>query len=97
MDIPNELSLTIEDLRHLRNAQLSLLTGIRPNYFSAWSRHRKISERALEQISKCLGMSKPDVLYGLELRRTDIATAMTVQEKGDRLIEFLQRANKEIA
>lgn len=96
MEIPNDFTLLAEDIQHLRLTQLSLLTGIDPSNFSAWINQRRISERNLERIAQRLGMSKPDLLVGLELRRNNAAIARTVQAKANRLIEFLN-SNQETA
>ncbi|NJO74189.1 MAG: hypothetical protein HC833_10800 [Leptolyngbyaceae cyanobacterium RM1_406_9] len=96
MEIPDDLTLLAEDIRYLRHTQLSLLTGIDPSNFSAWSNHRRISERSLERVAQMLGMSKLDLLKGLELRRQDAAIARTTQAKANRLIKFLN-SNQETA
>jgi len=94
MQIPENLALTIEDIQHLRYIQLSLLTGIDASNFSAWSNDRRISERSLERIASRLGMSKVDLLKGLELRRQNAAIARAAQSKATRLIKFFN-SNRE--
>lgn len=89
MNIPSELTLTVEDVRYLRHSQLSLLTGIHPSNFSAWDHKRMISERTLERASRHLRMGKPELLQGFELRRQDAAIARAAQAKANRLIQFL--------
>lgn len=89
MKIPHQLTLSVEDIRHIRHSQLALITGIDSSNFSAWSNHRKISERSLERIAQKVGMSKADLLQGLELRRQDAALARAAQVKVSQLIEFL--------
>ncbi|MBD2019234.1 hypothetical protein H6F43_03435 [Leptolyngbya sp. FACHB-36] len=89
MDIPRELILSVEDIRHLKHIQLSYLTGFDPSNFAAWNGNRRISERSLERIAQSIGMDKPDLLRALELRRQDAAIARNAQTKADKLISFL--------
>lgn len=96
MEIPTELILLAEDIRHLRHTQLARLTGIDPSNFSAWSRNRRISERNLERIAQQLGIAKPELLQGIELRRQDAAIAQSAQAKADALIALL-RLNQKLA
>lgn len=95
MNIPSELVLSAEDIRYLRHSQLSLLTGIDSSNFSAWKHKRGISERMLERASEHLGIGKPELLQGFELRRQDAAIARVAQAKANQLIQFL--ANQAIA
>jgi hypothetical protein len=96
MEIPDNLTLLAEDIRYLRHVQLSLLTGIDSSNFSAWSNHRRISERSLERVAQRLRISKLDLLKGLELRRQDAAIARAAQAKATHLIKFLN-SNQETA
>ncbi|HEY9660380.1 MAG TPA: hypothetical protein V6C65_18155 [Allocoleopsis sp.] len=89
MVIPDNLTLSVEDIRYLRPIQFAQLTGIPSSSFCGWIRNRRISERNLERIADKLGMSKADLLQGLELRRQDVMDARTAQTKADRLIAFL--------
>lgn len=89
MNIPSELILSVDDLRHLKHSQLSQITGIDSSNFSAWNHKRGISERLLKQASKRLGIDTPELLKGFELRRKDAAIARTAQMKANRLIQFL--------
>jgi len=89
MDIPPELLLSVEDIRHLRHSQLSLLTDINPSNFSAWNHQRRLSERSLERIAQRLGLGKPELLQGFELRRQDSVIARVAQTKANHLILFL--------
>lgn len=91
MMIPTDLVLSAADIRYLRHSQLARLTGIDASCFSAWSRYRCCSERTLEQISHRLGIPKTDILQGFDLRRQDVATARTAQDKAEQLIAFLNR------
>lgn len=97
MEIHEPIALTVEDIRHLRHTQLSQLTGIDPSNFSAWSRQRRISERNLERMATQLGLSKSDLLTGIELRRQDAAIARIAQAKAKRLIELLGSTQQEPA
>ena len=90
MKIPESLVFQAEDIRHLRHIQLEMLTGIDASNFSAWSNTRGISERNLERIAPRLGMTKGELMKGLDLRRQDAATARASRSKADRLIEFLK-------
>ncbi len=87
--VPDNLILSVEDIRHIRPCQLAQLTGIPSSNFSAWSGTRSISERSLERISQQLGISKADLLKGFDLRRQDQAIARHAQAKADQLIELL--------
>lgn len=90
MKIPENLVFTTEDLRHLRHIELETLTGINASSFSAWTSTRKISERNLEKIAQKLGMTKSELIEGLDLRREDAAKSKRVRAKADQLIEFLE-------
>jgi hypothetical protein len=72
MNIPPELLLSVEDIRHLKHSQLSLLTGINSSSFAAWNHQRRLSERSLERIAQRLGLSKPELLQGFEGRVLDV-------------------------
>jgi hypothetical protein len=78
--------LTAEDIRHARAIDLEKLTGIHASNFAAWSNARHISEKNLTVIAQALGMEKPEVLRGFELRRHDNRTAQTVAAKLEALI-----------
>jgi hypothetical protein len=75
------VKLTIEDIRYARHIDLAALTGFGASDFAAWTKSRGLSERSLNAISQELGMEKPDLLKGLELRREDAAIARKVQER----------------
>jgi transcriptional regulator with XRE-family HTH domain len=83
------LYLSVQDIRYMRHSQLSRLTGVDPSSFSAWSHNRRISERNLERIAHRLGMTKAELLQGLDLRRQDVAIARAAQAKADQLIAHL--------
>lgn len=80
------MSLNPEDIRHARPIDLERITGINASSFVSWSMGRGISEKNLTVLSEALGMSKAEVLAGLELRREDAAIARQVAEKIDRLM-----------
>ena len=84
--VPENLTLSAQDIRYLRPCQLAQLTGIAPGYFSAWSTTRGISERSLERLAHQLGLSKADLLRGFDLRREDQAIARAAQKKANQLI-----------
>jgi transcriptional regulator with XRE-family HTH domain len=88
--IPDNFTLSVEDIRYMRHSQLAELTGIDPSNFVAWSHRRRISERSLERIAQRLNISKADLLKGIELRRQDAAIARAAQTKTDQLIAFLR-------
>lgn len=90
MTIAVGLTLTSDDIRHLRASQLSILTGINATSFPRWDQGGRISERSLEKIADGLWMTKQDVLSGFELRRHDFSRARAVQNKVDQFISLLQ-------
>lgn len=89
VEVPLNLVLSAEEIRHIRYAQFSLLTGISASSFPAWSQGRRLSERTLERIEQRIGTSKVNILHGFELRRQDAAIARAAQAKANRLITFL--------
>lgn len=97
MKIPKDFALTIEDIRYVRHVQLEILTGINASNFSAWSSHRRISERNLERIAEGVGMTKSELIQALELRRQDTAIAKLAQHKAEKLIQLLDSKGEEIA
>jgi hypothetical protein len=90
MQLPDDMLLTAEDIRYLRPAQLSTLTRIQADYFSAWSATRRISEANLTAIAKALGIDREEVLKGFDLRREDNALAKVAQKKAVQLMAYLQ-------
>ncbi|MGF1566868.1 MAG: hypothetical protein ACFCVD_02135 [Nodosilinea sp.] len=90
MNIPSDILLTAEDIRYLRPIQLSALTQIQSDSFSAWSSTRRISEASLTAIANALGIDREEVLRGFDLRRQDSAHAKAAKEKAARLLAYLQ-------
>jgi len=91
MDVPPELTLTLEDIPYLRNSQLAQLTGTDPSNFSAWKQRRGISERKLGELSRRIGISKDELLRAFDMIRQETQKAQAVRAKADRLIEFLKQ------
>ncbi len=89
MNIPPDLVLTAEDIRYIRNSQLSLLTRIHASNFPKWDQGQALSEKTLERIAVGLRTTKLEVLQGFELRRQDVAIARLAQAKAEQLITFL--------
>lgn len=91
MAIPEDLSLTVEEISYLRNCQLAAITGVNASYFSAWTLRRQISERLLGTIAARMGLDKGDLLKALELKRQEAQKAAQIRAKADRLIQFLKQ------
>ncbi len=89
MTIPSHLILTAEDIRHIRNSQLAILTRIHASNFPKWDQGQALSERTLERIAAGLCTTKLEVLKGFELRRGDVTISRAAQSKADQLITFL--------
>lgn len=94
MKVSKKMAFTSEDIRYLKHIQLAVLTGIDASNFSAWSSYRRISERNLERIAEKLGMSKSELLEGLELRRKDVQMRRKARAKADRLIDLMEEESE---
>lgn len=94
MEIPEDLSLSVEEISRLKHSQLAVLTGIPPSYFSAWKGRRGISERKLAEVAGKIGLSPSDLLQVLEARRKAAEKDREAQAKGDRLIDFLHQQRR---
>jgi hypothetical protein len=94
---PPNLCLTAEEIRYLRPIQLEHLTGIHAPNFHRWDRGKQISERTLERLATGLRTTKPEVLRAFELRRKDLAIALTTQAKADEIINYLKLNTPESA
>jgi hypothetical protein len=91
MQLPDDILLTAEDIRYLRPAQLSALTKIQSDNFSAWSTYRQMSESSLIAISRALRIDPTVVLRGFDLRRQDYALAKSAKEKAAHLLTYLMQ------
>ncbi|MBD1876948.1 hypothetical protein H6F75_26030 [Nodosilinea sp. FACHB-131] len=90
MQLPDDLLLKAEEIRYLRPIQLSVLTKMQADYFSAWSATRSMSEASLTAIAEALGIDREEVLRGFDLRREDYVLAQAAQKKAARLLTYLQ-------
>ena len=96
-EIPTDLRLSEEDILHLSNHYLALLTATDPSNFSAWARKRHISERKLGEIAQRIGVSKGVLLAALDAKRRVHERARLASAKAERLLQFLNQQSEEVA